>query len=105
LIVGIDSHKDTLAACAIDHLGREAAAHTFPNVDGHHQLLEWGQGKGRAVIWAIEGSGSHGAPAAQFLLASADELSKCQQTSLPPNASTSVQRAGRTQRMPWRSPG
>lgn len=40
MIVGIDSHKDTIAACAVDQLGRETAAGIFANTeDGHGRLL------------------------------------------------------------------
>jgi transposase len=75
LIVGIDSHKDTLAACGVDHLGRQNIAGVFPNTsDGHGQLLSWGRSSGPTMIWAIEGSGSHGAPVAQFLLACGDRV-------------------------------
>ncbi len=31
MVVGIDSHKETLAICAVDELGGELAAATFPS--------------------------------------------------------------------------
>lgn len=42
MIIGIDSHKASLAACAIDELGRELAGAQFANDPaGHRALLAW----------------------------------------------------------------
>src|SRR3954469_3013911 len=42
VVIGIDSHKETLACCCVDQIGREVAARTFPNTpDGHRALLAW----------------------------------------------------------------
>lgn len=42
MIIGIDSHKASLAACAIDELGRELAGAQFANdPGGHRALLAW----------------------------------------------------------------
>jgi hypothetical protein len=39
IVIVIDAHKQTLACCAIDDVGREAAAKTFSNdPDGHRAL-------------------------------------------------------------------
>ena len=42
LFCGVDSHKDTLAACLVDQTGRRlAAAASFPNTPaGHHELAD-----------------------------------------------------------------
>jgi transposase len=42
VVIGIDSHKETLACSCVDEIGREVAARTFPNTpDGHRTLLAW----------------------------------------------------------------
>jgi hypothetical protein len=42
LFLGVDSHKDSLAACLVDQTGAQLAAATFPNTpDGHGDLLAW----------------------------------------------------------------
>jgi transposase len=44
VVLGIDSHKATLACALIDDVGREQAARTFANeLDGHRELLRWAQ--------------------------------------------------------------
>ena len=68
MIIGIDSHKDSLAACCIDDLGRERAAATFANTPtGHGQLLAWAREQGAVCRFAIEGSGGYGAALAAAL--------------------------------------
>ena len=40
-VIGIDSHKDTLSACLVDHLGT-ALEYRSPNTPaGHRQLIDW----------------------------------------------------------------
>jgi len=42
MIVGIDAHKASLVACAVDQLGRQLAGAGFPNDPaGHQALLAW----------------------------------------------------------------
>ncbi len=42
VVIGIDSHKQTLACCAVDEVGRETASKTFANdPDGHRALVRW----------------------------------------------------------------
>jgi transposase len=42
VVIGIDSHKETLACSCVDEVGREIAARTFANTpDGHAALLAW----------------------------------------------------------------
>ncbi len=68
--IGIDTHKDTLAACRIDALGAALDERTFANTpSGHRDLLAWADAGGAEVIIGIEGSASFGAPAARYLVA------------------------------------
>jgi transposase len=68
-IVGIDSHKATLAACAIDETGVVLAEQTFANEPtGFAVLAAWlaDQAIGRI---GLEGSAGYGAAAARYLVA------------------------------------
>lgn len=67
--IGIDTHKETLAACLVDELGTALGERTFDNDPaGHRALLDWAAASPGAMI-GVEGSSSFGAPAARFLIA------------------------------------
>ena len=67
--IGIDTHKETLAACLVDELGTALAEQTFDNdPGGYDALLEWASASPEAIV-GVEGSSSFGAPAARFLIA------------------------------------
>lgn len=68
-VVGIDTHKATLAACAIDDVGQVLDERTFPNEPaGFTALLGWlGSIDGLERV-GLEGSAGFGAAAARFLL-------------------------------------
>ena len=69
-VVGIDTHKATLAACAIDEIGQVLAERTFPNEPGGFAaLLTWLGELGGIERIGLEGSAGYGAGAARFLLA------------------------------------
>jgi len=68
--IGIDTHKATLAACAVNGLGVPLDERTFPNDPaGHRALAAWARWVAPGAIVGLEGSGSYGAAAARFLLA------------------------------------
>jgi len=68
--IGIDTHKATLAACAVDALGMAHAERTFDNDPaGHRALLEWARAADPNAVIGVEGSASFGAPAARVLIA------------------------------------
>jgi len=61
MVVGIDSHKETVAACVVDELGGELATAIFPNTGaGHDSLLSWARSRGEVSLFGIEGSGGVG---------------------------------------------
>ena len=63
-VIGIDSHKDTLAACVVDHLGAPLEYRSIANTaKGHRELVDWAQAL-HPVRVAVEGSGSLGRPVA-----------------------------------------
>lgn len=69
-VVGIDTHKATLAACAIDEVGQVLGERTFPNERaGFAALLAWLRELGDLGRIGLEGSAGFGAAAARFLLA------------------------------------
>lgn len=71
-VVGIDTHKATLAACLIDDVGLVVAEATFPNAPaGFTALLAWLRELGAERI-GLEGSAGYGAAAARFLLAAGE---------------------------------
>jgi transposase len=68
LFCGIDSHKDTLAACLVDQTGRHLAAAGFPNTPvGHRQLAAWLDRHAAVTRVGIEGGANLGAALARFL--------------------------------------
>jgi transposase len=68
VIAGIDTHKDTHTAAAIDTSGRMLGTAQFPaSPAGYEALLAWLQELGQPAAAGIEGTGSYGAGLARFL--------------------------------------
>ncbi len=68
--IGIDTHKRTLAACAVDDIGSVLAERIFPcTQDGFVELAAWAGGVAPEGRIGIEGSASYGAPVAHHLVA------------------------------------
>jgi transposase len=70
-VVGVDTHRDTLAAAATDRVGGTLADLTAAaDLAGYQRLLAFGQAQvpGRRG-WAVEGAGSYGAGLTGFLQA------------------------------------
>ena len=45
-VIGIDSHKDTLAACVVDHLGAPLEHRSIANTAaGYRELVDWAQAR------------------------------------------------------------
>ncbi|MCA1708450.1 MAG: transposase, partial [Actinobacteria bacterium] len=66
--IGVDSHKSSLAAAALDELGRVVGVREFSNdARGHGALLQWSRAQGHARAIGIEGAGSYGAGLARHL--------------------------------------
>lgn len=69
-VVGIDSHKASLAVCAIDAVGQPVAEATFANEPaGFVALLAWLTELGGIERIGLEGSAGYGAAAGRYLLA------------------------------------
>ena len=65
---GVDTHKDTHTAAALDATGRAIGNATFPaSAAGYVQLLEWLRSLGAVDRVGIEGTGSYGVGLASFV--------------------------------------
>ncbi|WP_345475916.1 IS110 family transposase, partial [Actinoallomurus oryzae] len=65
---GVDTHKDTHTAAAIDSAGRMLGSAQFPaTAAGYAALLTWLQAFGHLVLVGIEGTGVYGAGLARYL--------------------------------------
>jgi transposase len=68
-VIGVDTHRDTLAGAAVDTVGG-LLAQTSVSADaaGYGQLLAFGQAQvSQRRCWAVEGAGSYGAGLTAFL--------------------------------------
>jgi len=66
--VGIDTHKRTLAVCALDGVGQVLGERTFPaDPAGLATLVAWVGEVAPGATVGVEGSSSYGAPAARVL--------------------------------------
>jgi transposase len=75
VVIGIDSHKATLSACAVDALGAEVSAAAFRNTAaGHIELLRWIRALSGVSRIGIEGSGSYGYALARFLASAGESV-------------------------------
>jgi transposase len=53
--IGVDPHKQTHTAAAVDELGVEVAHRTVPaRPAGNGQLLEWARALDCERVWAVE---------------------------------------------------
>jgi transposase len=68
IIIGIDTHKETHAAVAINGLGARLGAMTLPaSRKGYHEMETWARSFGCVRAFGIEGTGSYGAGLSRFL--------------------------------------
>ena len=68
VIGGVDTHKDTHVAAALDGLGRLLGTASFPTTrNGYRRLLTWLQSHGDIAAVGVEGCGSWGAGLARHL--------------------------------------
>ena len=75
VVVGIDSHKRTLAVAVVDELGKLRAAREFSNDPrSHKRLLQWAKAFDDDVVIGIEGAGSYGAGLVRYLVATGEEV-------------------------------
>lgn len=72
IILGIDSHRDTLVCAALNALGRRLDVRSFPTTPaGYDALLAWASSLGTVREAGIEGTATYGAAAMHHLRAAA----------------------------------
>ena len=65
---GVDTHKDTHTAAALDDAGRLLGTAQFPATPaGHRQLLAWLRQHGTVTLIGVEGTGAYGAGLTRYL--------------------------------------
>lgn len=70
IVGGIDTHRDTHVAAAVDACGRLLGAESFPATGaGYSELLAWLKSWGALRCVGVEGTGSYGANLARHLAA------------------------------------
>jgi transposase len=75
VVVGVDSHKVTFSAGAIDQLGRVVEAKEFENEKkGHIRFLKSARTKGKVMRIGVECSETYGAALTRFLLAAGENV-------------------------------
>src|SRR3954465_3398111 len=68
IIVGVDTHKQTHAAVAINGLGARLGVITLPaSRRGYQEMETWARSFGPVRTFGIEGTGSYGAGLTRFL--------------------------------------
>ena len=73
--LGVDTHKDTHVAVALDGLGRRLGALSVPaTTPGYRGLMDWAREYGAVERAGVEGTGSFGAGLARFLKAEGIEV-------------------------------
>jgi transposase len=73
--IGVDSHKCSLAAAAVDELGRVIGVREFPNdPQGHLALLAWARDHETPRAIGVEGSGNYGAALCRALSSAGERV-------------------------------
>lgn len=73
--IGVDTHRQSLAVCAVDDAGRSLAERSFANSpSGHRAVLRWLRALPAPRCTGIEGSGGLGAALCARLLAAGEEV-------------------------------
>lgn len=68
VVVGVDTHRDSHTAVALDEIGRTIDRLTIAtNSTGYRQLMNWSRSLAEVVAFAVEGTGSFGAGVARYL--------------------------------------
>ena len=83
--IGIDTHKASLAAAAVDSLGRVLGVREFTNDPGGHRLLvRWVGEQARPRTIGIEGSLNYGASIARTLMDAGEDVREISPLTDPP---------------------
>lgn len=89
--IGVDPHKDTHSAVAVDAVGRQVADRTRPAVaDGFGDLLAWARQLGDQRLWVLEDCRHVSGPLERFLLDHGEIVAR-----LPPHLMADARRGVR----------
>ena len=88
-MIGVDTHRDTLAAAVTDQVGGTLAqSSAAADLTGYQQLLEFAQAQVPGQrCWAVEGAGSYGAGLTAFLQARGEWVVEIGRPKRPPRRS------------------
>lgn len=68
LVIGVDTHKDSHTACAVDGFGNRVGEIVVPaSRAGYEWLHNWASQQGKVVLFGVEGTGSYGAGLTRYL--------------------------------------
>jgi transposase len=85
-VIGVDTHRDSLAVAATDQVGRTLGQTTAAaDLAGYQHVLKFGQAQipGRRC-WVVEGAGSYGAGLTRFLQANGELVVEIGRPKRPP---------------------
>jgi transposase len=69
ITVGVDTHRDTHVAVALDGVGRMVGPKSVAATpDGYREIVAWAQSLGVVEAWGVEGTGSYGAGLTRHLV-------------------------------------
>src|SRR5215211_6980603 len=88
IVIGVDVHKQSLTAVAVDEAGRMLAEKTVAAAD--ERLIEWASGLAAERLWAIEDCRQLTRALERELIAAGEELVR-----VPPKLMAPERRAGR----------
>jgi transposase len=85
-VIGVDTHRDTLAAAAVTAIGAMVAStEAAANADGYQHLLRFARGHlPNQRCWAVEGTSSYGAGLTDFLLGQGERVVEVCRPRRPP---------------------
>lgn len=76
--IGVDTHRDTHVAVALDRFGQNQGGRVFAaDAKGYLGLWQWAQELG-VPAFAVEGTGSYGAGLGRFLVAAGAQVFECE---------------------------
>ena len=88
IVIGVDVHKQSLTAVAVDEAGRSVAETTVAAANGN--LLGWASGLGADRLWAVEDCRQLTRALERELIAAGEDLVR-----VPPKLMAPERRAGR----------
>jgi transposase len=85
-VIGVDTHRDTLAAAAVTTVGATlASTQAAANADGYQRLLRFARCHlPNQRCWAVEGTGSYGAGLTEFLTGQGERVVEVCRPMRPP---------------------